>query len=86
MGAGTCRDDAREEADTQHEDGVGEEHRDVRERETTRESSGRHDHATAACAAVPIVAIIMTTVGLLAALGPARRGLAVQPTEALRSD
>jgi predicted permease len=35
---------------------------------------------------LPIVAIIMTTVGLLAALGPARRGLAVQPTEALRSD
>ena len=35
---------------------------------------------------LPIVALIMTTVGLLAALGPARRGLAVQPTEALRSD
>ena len=28
----------------------------------------------------------MFTVGLLAALGPARRGLAVQPTEALRED
>ena len=35
---------------------------------------------------LPVVAIIMLTVGLLAALGPARRGLAVQPTEALRSD
>jgi hypothetical protein len=35
---------------------------------------------------LPVVAIIMTTVGLLAALGPARRGLAVQQTEALRSD
>jgi hypothetical protein len=35
---------------------------------------------------LPVVAIVMTTVGLLAALGPARRGLAVQPTEALRSD
>jgi ABC-type lipoprotein release transport system permease subunit len=35
---------------------------------------------------VPIVAAIVMTVGLLAALGPARRGLAVQPTEALRDE
>jgi putative ABC transport system permease protein len=35
---------------------------------------------------LPIVAIIMMLVGLLAALGPARRGLGVQPTEALRGD
>ena len=35
---------------------------------------------------LPLVALIMTLVGLLAALGPARRGLAVQPTEALRGD
>jgi hypothetical protein len=35
---------------------------------------------------LPVVAIVMMTVGLLAALGPARRGLSVQPTEALRSD
>jgi hypothetical protein len=35
---------------------------------------------------LPLVAIIMMVVGLLAALGPARRGLAVQPTEALRED
>ena len=33
---------------------------------------------------MPIVAAIAMAVGLLAALGPARRGLAVQPTEALR--
>ena len=33
---------------------------------------------------LPIVAVILFTVGALAALGPARRGLAVQPTEALR--
>ena len=33
---------------------------------------------------VPVVAIAMVVVGLLAALGPARRGLRVQPTEALR--
>jgi ABC-type antimicrobial peptide transport system permease subunit len=35
---------------------------------------------------LPIVAALMMTVGLVAALGPARRGLAIQPTEALRSD
>ena len=35
---------------------------------------------------LPAVAAIMFTVGLLAALGPARRGLAVQPTEALREE
>ncbi|HEX6132733.1 MAG TPA: ABC transporter permease [Longimicrobiales bacterium] len=35
---------------------------------------------------VPLVAAIMVTIGLLAALGPARRGLAVQPTEALRQE
>jgi putative ABC transport system permease protein len=33
-----------------------------------------------------IVAVVMFAVGLLAAAGPARRGLAVQPTEALRQD
>jgi putative ABC transport system permease protein len=35
---------------------------------------------------VPVVSALMLTVGLLAALGPARRGLAVQPTEALREE
>ena len=35
---------------------------------------------------LPAVAGIMFAVGILAALGPARRGLAVQPTEALRED
>lgn len=35
---------------------------------------------------LPAVTGVMVTVGLLAALGPARRGLAVQPTEALRAD
>jgi putative ABC transport system permease protein len=33
---------------------------------------------------LPLVAALMTAVGLLAALGPARRGLRVQPTEALK--
>jgi ABC-type lipoprotein release transport system permease subunit len=32
------------------------------------------------------VAAIMLSVGLLAALGPARRGLRIEPTEALRAD
>jgi putative ABC transport system permease protein len=35
---------------------------------------------------LPVVAAIMVVVGLLAALGPARRGLAVQPTETLREE
>jgi hypothetical protein len=34
---------------------------------------------------LPGVALFMVIVGLLAAIGPARRGLRVQPTEALRS-
>ena len=34
----------------------------------------------------PIVAAVMFAVGILAAIGPARRGLAVQPTEALREE
>jgi ABC-type antimicrobial peptide transport system permease subunit len=35
---------------------------------------------------LPAVAVLMIGIGLLAALGPARRGLAVQPTEALREE
>jgi predicted lysophospholipase L1 biosynthesis ABC-type transport system permease subunit len=35
---------------------------------------------------LPSVAALMSFVGLLAALGPARRGLAVHPTEALRDE
>lgn len=35
---------------------------------------------------MPIVAAIVVAVSLMAALGPARRGLAVQPTEALREE
>ena len=33
---------------------------------------------------VPMTAVFMIVVGLLAAAGPARRGLRVDPTEALR--
>jgi putative ABC transport system permease protein len=35
---------------------------------------------------IPIVAAFMMTVGLIAALGPARRGLRVHPTETLRAE
>jgi ABC-type antimicrobial peptide transport system permease subunit len=35
---------------------------------------------------VPGTAAFMLAVGLLAAAGPARRGLRVQPTEALRTE
>ena len=35
---------------------------------------------------VPITAAMMTIVGLFATLGPARRGLRIQPTEALRAE
>jgi ABC-type lipoprotein release transport system permease subunit len=35
---------------------------------------------------LPAVAGLIMTVGLLAALGPARQGLSVQPTEALREE
>ena len=35
---------------------------------------------------LPLVALCMTAVGLLAALGPARRGLRIPPTEALREE
>ena len=34
---------------------------------------------------VPFVAVLMIAIGLAAAMGPARKGLRVQPTEALRS-
>jgi predicted permease len=34
----------------------------------------------------PMVAIVMVAVGLLSVLGPAREGLRIQPTEALRED
>jgi ABC-type lipoprotein release transport system permease subunit len=35
---------------------------------------------------VPIAALLMMLVGLFATLGPARRGLRIQPTEALRAE
>ena len=35
---------------------------------------------------LPIAALVMVLVGLVATLGPARRGLRIQPTEALRAE
>lgn len=35
---------------------------------------------------LPIVALTMMSVGLFAAMGPARRALRIQPTDALKSD
>jgi ABC-type antimicrobial peptide transport system permease subunit len=35
---------------------------------------------------VPFTALLMVLVGLFAAIGPARRGLSIQPTEALRAE
>ena len=35
---------------------------------------------------LPVFGVMMTVVALLAALGPARRGLRIEPTEALRAD
>jgi putative ABC transport system permease protein len=35
---------------------------------------------------VPLVILVMTVVGTIAAAGPARRGLSIQPTEALREE
>jgi ABC-type antimicrobial peptide transport system permease subunit len=35
---------------------------------------------------LPLVAVVMIVVGVLAAMGPARQGLRIQPTEALRDE
>jgi putative ABC transport system permease protein len=39
-----------------------------------------------AAVVLPAVALVMITVGFLAALGPARRSLRIEPTEALREE
>jgi hypothetical protein len=35
---------------------------------------------------VPVAAVAMSIVGLVATIGPARRGLRIQPTEAFRAE
>jgi putative ABC transport system permease protein len=37
-------------------------------------------------AMLPITSVVMIIVGMLATLGPARRGVRIQPTEALRAE
>ena len=37
-------------------------------------------------ALLPVTAVMMTIVGLFATIGPARRSLRIQPTEALRAE
>jgi ABC-type antimicrobial peptide transport system permease subunit len=37
-------------------------------------------------ALLPVTAAVMTIVGLFATIGPARRSLRIQPTEALRAE
>jgi ABC-type antimicrobial peptide transport system permease subunit len=37
-------------------------------------------------ALLPVAAVVMTIAGLFATIGPARRGLRIQPTEALRAE
>jgi ABC-type lipoprotein release transport system permease subunit len=35
---------------------------------------------------LPLVIVLMMTLGVIAAIGPVRRGLRIQPTEALRDE
>ena len=35
---------------------------------------------------LPLVLLLMTTIGVIAAIGPARQGLRIQPIEALRDE
>jgi hypothetical protein len=47
-------------------------------------ASGKNLLMGNAAVVLPVVALLMMAVGFLAALGPARRGLRIEPTEALR--
>ena len=44
------------------------------------------DEALLAANVIVAVAVVIVIVGLAAAIGPARRGLRINPTEALRTD
>ena len=48
--------------------------------------SGGEMLGRAAAILLPVMAVLMAAVGLLASIGPARRGLRVHPTEALREE
>jgi ABC-type antimicrobial peptide transport system permease subunit len=49
------------------------------------QTSGDDPTAANAVLLLPLVAVLMMVVGLLAAVGPARRSLRIEPTEALRA-
>ena len=49
-------------------------------------ASGGEVLGTAGRMFLPVMAIVMIAVGLIASIGPARRGLRIQPTEALRAE
>jgi ABC-type antimicrobial peptide transport system permease subunit len=48
--------------------------------------SGGEMMGGAAAILLPVMSVLMVAVGLLASIGPARRGLRVHPTEALRDE
>jgi len=48
-------------------------------------SSSGEALGTVGLSALPLIAVAMVAVGLVAAIGPARRGLRIDPTEALRA-
>ena len=52
----------------------------------TDRASGGELLGTYGRALVPVTAVVMMVVGLFATIGPARRGLRIQPTEALRAE
>lgn len=60
---------------------------------TSRKSVARESRATgwpaltgSRAIVIPAIALIMLIVGFFAAYGPARRGLSIQPTEALKAE
>jgi ABC-type antimicrobial peptide transport system permease subunit len=48
--------------------------------------TGRQLTARAGMLIIPVTALFMVAVGMIAAAAPARYGLRIQPTEALRSE
>ena len=48
--------------------------------------SGRQLTSRAGLLVIPVTALFMVAIGMIAAAGPARHGLRIQPTEALRSE
>lgn len=55
-------------------------------RVAARRGERRRDARIVRPRALPVTAVVMVIVGMIATLGPARRGLRIQPTEALRAE